>query len=258
MPVFVKDGGIVATRTDDVANDVQNPLTKVTLDVASGAPGHFALYEDAGTGRDSATTPIDYADSTLTIGAQQGDYAGRVASRAWTLRLHGVGEQPLRVTVDGADVASSFDAATHTLTVTTPSRSTDAPTTIAVTPPRTSASGSVGGSVPATLSLSLGAPASFGALTPGVEKSYAASTTATVTSTAGDAALSVSDPGHLRNGSFSLPDPLRVSLSKASWTAPVANDPVAIAFSQHIGASDPLRTGTYAATLTFTLSTTSP
>ena len=36
------------------------------------------------------------------------------------------------------------------------------------------------------------------------------------------------------------------------------NDPVAIAFSQHIGAGDALRTGTYSATLTFTLSTTSP
>jgi hypothetical protein len=112
--------------------------------------------------------------------------------------------------------------------------------------------------VPATLSLTLGAPASFGAFTPGVEKIYGASTTADVTSTAGDATLSVSDPGHLRNGSFALPDPLQVSLSKTSWTAPVSNDPVTIAFSQHVGTRDPLRTGTYSATLTFTLSTTSP
>ena len=48
--------------------------------------------------------------------------------------------------------------------------------------------GEVGGSVPATLALTLGAPASFGAFTPGVEKDYAASTTANVLSTAGDAA----------------------------------------------------------------------
>jgi hypothetical protein len=267
MPVFVKAGGVVATRTDDVANDVQSTLTKVTLDVASGAAGHFDLYEDAGTGRDSATTPIDYAEtvpangspvSTLTIGAQQGDYAGRVAARAWTLRLHGVAGQPERVTVDGAAADSSYDAATRTLTVTTASRPTGAPTTIAVTAPQTSATGEVGGTVPATLSLTLGTPASFGAFTPGVDTTYSASTTANVISTAGNAALSVSDPQHLRNGSFLLPDPLQVSLSKASWTAPVSNDPVAIAFSQHIGAGDALRTGTYSATLTFTLSTTSP
>jgi amidase len=118
--------------------------------------------------------------------------------------------------------------------------------------------GTVGGSVPATLSLTLGAAASFGAFTPGVAKDYTASTTANVISTAGDAALSVSDPGHLMNGAFALPSPLEVSLSQASWTAPVSNDPVTIAFEQHVGASDALRTGTYSKTLTFTLATTMP
>ena len=46
----------------------------------------------------------------------------------------------------------------------------------------------------ATLALTLGAPPSFGAFTPGVPKTYTAQTTATITSTAGDATLSVSDP----------------------------------------------------------------
>ncbi len=120
------------------------------------------------------------------------------------------------------------------------------------------APGTVGGTVPATLSLTLGAPASFGSFTPGVDRTYAASTTANVISTAGDTALSVSDPGHLTNGAFSLPDPLQVSLTPASWTGPVSNAAVAIAFSQHIGATDALRTGSYSKTLTFTLSTTTP
>jgi hypothetical protein len=123
---------------------------------------------------------------------------------------------------------------------------------------RADAPGSVGGSVPATLALTLGEPASFGAFTPGVTRDYTASTTATVTSTAGDAALTVGDPGHLSNGAFQLPEPLQVSFSKAAWTAPVANDPVTIAFEQHIGAGDPLRTGRYSKTLVFTLSTTTP
>ena len=72
------------------------------------------------------------------------------------------------------------------------------------------ATGGVGGSVPATLALTLGAPASFGPFTPGIDHDYTASTTANVVSTAGDAALSVSDPGHLTNGSFALSEPLRV------------------------------------------------
>ena len=56
------------------------------------------------------------------------------------------------------------------------------------------ADGDAGGSVPATLSLALGSSAGFGAFTPGVGKDYEASASATVISTAGDAALSVADP----------------------------------------------------------------
>ena len=137
--------------------------------------------------------------------------------------------------------------------------------------------GGVGGSVPATLSLTLGAPASFGAFTPGVAKDYTATQTANVVSTAGDATLTVADPsatatGHLVNGTFSLPSPLQaqaggpladVGGSSAptvlkTWNAPVSNNPVTITFGQHISAGDALRTGAYAKTLTFTLSTTTP
>jgi hypothetical protein len=91
-----------------------------------------------------------------------------------------------------------------------------------------------------------------------VAKDYTASTTATVTSTAGDAALTYSDPGHLANGAFELPSPLQVTLSKSAWTGPTANEAVTVGFTQHIGSTDALRTGAYSRTLTFTLSTTSP
>ncbi len=144
----------------------------------------------------------------------------------------------------------------------------------------TSVSAPVGGTVPATLSLSLGAPASFGAFTPGLAKTYSASTSATVTSTAGDATLSVSDPsatatGHLVNGAFSLPQALQARARNAAnngtafnsvssllnlltWSAPVSNDAVTLEFQQSIGMTDALRTGSYTKTLTFTLSTTTP
>ena len=93
---------------------------------------------------------------------------------------------------------------------------------------------------------------------PGVDREYTATSTANVISTAGDATLSVSDPGNLTNGSFSLPEKLRVEMTPASWTGPVSNAAVAITFRQHIGANVALRTGTYSKTLTFTLSTTTP
>jgi hypothetical protein len=117
--------------------------------------------------------------------------------------------------------------------------------------------GTVGGAVPATLSLTLGPAASFGAFTAGAAKQYTAQTTANVTSTAGDAALSVSS-ARLANGGFSLAQPVVVTPEKAVWTGPVSNDAFAIAFKQSIGANEPLRTGAYSATLMFTLSTTSP
>ena len=143
--------------------------------------------------------------------------------------------------------------------------------------------GGVGGTVPSTLSLTLGTPAAFGAFTPGIAKEYDASMTATTVSTAGDATLSVADPdstapGRLKNGAFTLTQPVRAAATSPAGTGsafaavggsasptplltypgPVSNDPVTVAFKQAIAAGDPLRTGTYSKTLTFTLSTTNP
>jgi X-Pro dipeptidyl-peptidase len=145
------------------------------------------------------------------------------------------------------------------------------------------ANGDVNGTVPATLSLTLGVPAAFGNFTPGVTADYTAATTANVISTAGDATLSVADPssiatGHLVNGAFSLPSPLQARardaansgtaynnvgssaspLNLLTYGGPISNDAVSLQFSQHIGSTDALRTGSYTKTLTFTLSTTTP
>jgi len=96
-----------------------------------------------------------------------------------------------------------------------------------------------------------------------------------VVSTAGNAALSVADPtgsGRLVNGAFSLPTPLKVKASSPLGTGgelgplgtvltygmPASHDPVTVTFRQTIGANDALRTGSYAKTLTFTLSTSNP
>jgi aldose 1-epimerase len=141
----------------------------------------------------------------------------------------------------------------------------------------------VSATVPATLALTLGTPAAFGAFTPGATQTYESSTTANVISTAGDATLSIADPssvanGHLVNGAFSLPEPLQTRARNAAntgttyanvgssaspqtlltWSGPVSNDLVTLNFSQLIKATDPLLTGTDSKTLTFTLSTTTP
>ena len=87
-------------------------------------------------------------------------------------------------------------------------------------PTETPVAGDVGGTVPATLSLTLGANVSFGAFVPGIARTYTASTMANVISTAGDAALTVSEPGRLMNGSFSLTSPLRGRLLEVDLDRP--------------------------------------
>ncbi len=97
-----------------------------------------------------------------------------------------------------------------------------------------------------------------------------------MTSTAGDAALTVTDPsatapGHLVNGAFSLPQALQARAVPGSfatvgsapallltYTGPTSNNAVSLEFKQGIGANDALRSGTYSKTLTYTLSTTTP
>ena len=143
----------------------------------------------------------------------------------------------------------------------------------------------VGGTVPATLALNLPAQgANFGAFVPGVANTYEASIAASVTTTAGDATLSVTDAsstatGHLVNGTFSLPSVLNARATNAAtpsatyaplsetagtplnlltYNGPITGDAVAIGFQQAIGATDALRSGSYSKTLTFTLSTTTP
>ena len=136
----------------------------------------------------------------------------------------------------------------------------------------------VGGAVPATLALTTGPAATFGAFQPGVGRDYTASLLANVISSAANAALTVADPsgtatGRLVNGTYALEQPLQAKAGAgafsaiggsaaptalAAWTGPVSNDAVTLDFKQSIGAADPLRTGTYAKTLTLTLSTTAP
>ena len=144
--------------------------------------------------------------------------------------------------------------------------------------PIATAKGTVGGTVPATLALTLGAPATLGAFVPGLAADYTGSTTATITSTAADAVLSVADPapthtGHLVNGAFSLTQPLQANSNDGAYapvggtdaptplrvySAPRSNDAFTLGFKQSIGANEPLRTGTYDKTLTLTLATTAP
>ena len=143
----------------------------------------------------------------------------------------------------------------------------------------------VGADVPSMLSLNISPSASFGSLVPGVGRNYDTALAASVTSTAGNATLSVYDAsatnvGVMTNGTFALSSPLQIRASHAgnpnaafapitgttaapqsiaSWSAPTFGaETVTLNLRQVISASEQLRAGTYGKTLTFTLSTTTP
>ena len=178
----------------------------------------------------------------------------------------------------GATIASGAKFAVGTTTVTCTATDANgnasAPQSFKVTVTGiTTADGSATGTVPATLSLTLGAAPTFGAFTAGLAKDYLASTTATVTSSAGDAALIVQDASsfytnHLVNGSYAMAQELQVKNNAGTyqtmpaglkfWGGPTASESVPIELKQPVSATDPLRTGAYSKTLTFTLSTTTP
>jgi hypothetical protein len=139
MPVFIRSGGILTTRTADVTNDVQNPLTKVTVTVAGGGNGSFAMYEDTGTTTSlsqNAVTRISYTEAgathTAQIAAAAGSFPGQVTQRQWTVRFLAA-TAPSVVTVNGGSVpasAWSWDASAGTLTVTAPAQSVNQPLTV--------------------------------------------------------------------------------------------------------------------------------
>ncbi len=65
-------------------------------------------------------------------------------------------------------------------------------------------------------------------------------------------------PGASSTARFALTSPLQGLGTIKTWAAPTSNESVPVTFTQSIAANEPLRTGTYSKTLTFTLSTTTP
>lgn len=147
--------------------------------------------------------------------------------------------------------------------------------------------GPVGGDTPATLVLTLGPAPAFSPFIPALGREYTTTSTATMTSTAENATLSVADPssnatGRLVNGAYALESPLHITAAPSSpdaggtpaaggavggsasptslitYNGPLGSETATLTFRQAIGATEPLRTGSYGKTLTFTLSTTAP
>jgi X-Pro dipeptidyl-peptidase len=267
--------GVAGTKGAVVTVDAK--ASKVILPVTGGSAAATA------TGAFVADTTAPTLAPIADIAVNSTDLSGTNVS--YTTSATDTQDAAPTVTCDKAS-GTKFVVGTTTVTCTATDANgnASAPQSFKVTVTGiTTANGDTTGTVPATLSLTLGTPAAFGFFTPGVTKTYESSTTANVVSTAGDALLSVADPsatatGHLVNGAFSLPQPLQARARNAAntgtpynnvgssasplnlltYSAPVSNDTVTLGFSQLVNQTDALRTGSYSKTLTFTLSTTTP
>ncbi|MDA0139368.1 family 16 glycoside hydrolase [Solirubrobacter deserti] len=269
---------------DGVRNGADIPLK-----VAAGKVAHFK-YTLATHRVEVTFTNADVTPPTVTPTLDpaqpgpSGGYDGPV-----TVALAGQDETPGTVTVeyrlDGGEwtaYTAPFQvtgSGTHTVeyraTDATGNVSNVASTTFAITT-KAQTNHDIVGAVPPTLSVSLATVSPLGTFIPGVGADYTARTDATVTSTAGQAALTVVDPstaapGKLVNGNHVLAQPLQVRAGAdafaplgasptalTAFDAPVSGATVPVEFKQSIGANDGLRTGQYSKTLTFTLSTTTP
>jgi hypothetical protein len=240
-------GGTYVTEPEyhtprDGMNNVSIPRMQVMLDMIGSSFAHNAMNKVDFTAFNGANQPLANANVTGDCGDGMRDFGNTDSAGYLEIRVP-------HVTCDfkvagGGSVKGFAVFGDKALSV-------------------SATSGGAGASVPATLALTLGTPAAFGAFTPGITKTYTAAGNANVISTAGDATLSVADPsanatGHLVNGTFSLPQPLGGLGVIKTYAGPVSNDAVTYTLTQPISSGDALRTGTYSKTLTFTLSTSTP
>ncbi|WP_193161955.1 TIM-barrel domain-containing protein [Microbulbifer hainanensis] len=105
MPLFVKSGSILPTgpAIQSTAESLNEPLT---INVYTGADGHFEIYEDDGQsyGYEQgqwSRIPLSYDDASgqLTIGERSGSFPGMAETRRISVRWLGSG-----------DSATDFDA----------------------------------------------------------------------------------------------------------------------------------------------------
>jgi hypothetical protein len=277
-------GDVEAHNTLVFNNDAIAPTTTITV---SPTPVNCSATPASGS-----TCEVNATSASFTLSATDDPGGSGVASTWYTVDGGPTTAYAGAVTVSGGgghnitywsvDVAGNVEA-TKTLTI---SLNATATTPVTGTVPSTLEL-SVGSTQP-----------NLGMFTAGVAATYTASLAATATSTASAATLQAADtctpttpapagcsPGHLLNttasgGPYALAQGLQVDATSTNaaasgggvfmnlasvnpatvltYNAPVTNDAVTIGFKQVVGANDPLRTGTYTKTITFTLSTSTP
>ncbi|WP_295799467.1 TIM-barrel domain-containing protein [uncultured Microbulbifer sp.] len=103
MPLYVKAGSILPTGPEiqSTADSLNTPLT---LNVFTGADGHFEIYEDDGVSYgyengEWSRIPVSYNDTTgqLTIGERNGSFEGMAKQREIRVRWIDANDKPFEL-----------------------------------------------------------------------------------------------------------------------------------------------------------------
>ena len=230
------------------------------------------------------SSPTSYLSSNTVFDSIRPWFVLARPNQRFSVTFAPVGVTPTAQCSDGVDndADSKIDFGTGATndpgcTSATDTDEADAPPTTGGASQTLPVSGTVGAN---TMSLTLGqASADLGTFLPGVAADYATTIPATVTST-GPATLSVVDPGanagFLTNGTAKLASALQARAGNTatpagtystisgtpatllSYASSVNSDAVTIGLKQAISATEPLTSGTYGKTLTFTVAATTP
>ncbi|MFJ6940382.1 TIM-barrel domain-containing protein [Streptomyces sp. NPDC101132] len=126
LPLFVK-GGAIVPMWPKMNHAGEKPVSTLTYDIHPRGASAFTLYEDDGLTRahltgayarqrvDVTAPAAGTGDVTVAVGAANGSYAGKPASRGYELSLH-VAAAPSAVAADGSALPalaskSAYDAA---------------------------------------------------------------------------------------------------------------------------------------------------
>jgi alpha-glucosidase (family GH31 glycosyl hydrolase) len=156
IPVFVRAGGIIPEQPP--ASTASAGVRALALDVFPGSAGSFTLYADSGTGlgytkgQDTETPITDTVGSVgatsydVTIGPARGRYPGEPRAMSYRVQMVDL-SQPSQVTLNGRRLQElgsgsggpgwSYNSATDTVIINTPTEPVDHATTVVASGSRT-------------------------------------------------------------------------------------------------------------------------
>lgn len=142
LPLFVRGGAIVPMWPEGTLSWQTRDKSRLAYDVYAQGTSSFELYEDDGVTRQfadgrSARQRVNVVangagrgSTTVRVGPSIGTYAGKRSDRSYVVSVH-VGAAPTAVLLNGRPLTEgaggpgwTYDAATRTVHVTTPSMST--------------------------------------------------------------------------------------------------------------------------------------